>query len=96
MFIVLLKFSMNRNKASQFIMGHNEWIKNGFNDGVFLLVGSLKPSLGGAVLAHKISKDDLLKRIDADPFVTENVVSAEILEIDPNQVIPEMDFLKKK
>jgi hypothetical protein len=35
MFIVLLKFSSNRGKASQFVERHKEWIKRGFDDGVF-------------------------------------------------------------
>ena len=37
MFIALLKFSDNKGKASQFMEGHKEWIKRGFDDGVFLL-----------------------------------------------------------
>ena len=47
MFIVLLRFSDNKGQAGQFMEGHNEWIKRGFDDGVFLLVGSLQPSMGG-------------------------------------------------
>jgi len=46
MFIVLLKFSDNKGQAGEFMEGHNEWIKRGFDDGVFLLVGSLQPGLG--------------------------------------------------
>ena len=30
MFIVLLKLSDNKAQASEFIGGHNEWIKRGF------------------------------------------------------------------
>ena len=47
MFVVLLKFSDNKGKASQLMEGHKEWIKRNFDDGVFLLVGSLQPNLGG-------------------------------------------------
>ena len=50
MFIVLFKFSDNKGKASQFMDGHKEWIKRGFDDGVFLLVGSLQPKLGGGIV----------------------------------------------
>ena len=35
--------------------GHKEWIKRGFDDGVFVLVGSLQPSLGGGIVAHNTS-----------------------------------------
>lgn len=34
MFIVLLKFSGNKAQAGQFMEGHKEWIKRGFDDGV--------------------------------------------------------------
>ena len=85
MFLVLLKFSSNKGRASQFMEGHKAWIKRGFDDGVFLLVGSLQPNLGGGILAHNASLADLQSRVNADPFVAENVVRAEILEITPSK-----------
>ena len=59
MFIVLLKFSANKSQAGQYMEGHNTWIKQGFDDGVFLLVGSLQPNAGGGIVAHNISLADL-------------------------------------
>jgi len=81
MFIVLLRFSDNKDQASQFMEGHNEWITRGLEDGVFLVVGSLKPGPGGGILAHNTSLSALQGRVNDDPFVAHNVVSAEILEI---------------
>ncbi|MEW5756615.1 MAG: hypothetical protein AB1810_09960 [Pseudomonadota bacterium] len=86
MFVVLLKFSGDKGKAGQFMEGHNAWIKRGFEDGVFLLVGSLQPNLGGAILAHNTALPDLQRRVNDDPFVAEGVVNAEILEITPAKV----------
>ncbi len=93
MFIVLLKFSDNKGNASQFMKGHNEWIKRGFDDGVFLLVGSLQPKLGGGIVAHNTSLSDLQSRVSADPFVVENVVKAEILEITSSKADTRLNFL---
>ncbi len=93
MFIVLLKFSENKSQASQFMEGHNEWIKRGFDDGIFLLAGSLQPNSGGGVIAHNISLPDLQSRVNNDPFVAENVVSAEILEITPSKTDERLTFL---
>ncbi len=45
------------------------------------LVGGLQPNLGGAIVAHNTSLADLQTRVNEDPFVAENVVSAEVLEI---------------
>ena len=93
MFIVLLKFSDNKSQAGQFMEGHNEWIKRGFDDGVFLLVGSLQPNMGGSVVAYNTSLSDLQNRVNDDPFVAENIVSAEILEIAPAKADERLKFL---
>jgi len=93
MFIILLKFSDNKSQASEFMDGHKQWIKRGIDEGVFLIVGSLQPNLGGGILAHNTSLADLQGRVDDDPFVAKNVVSADILEITPSQVDERLKFL---
>ena len=93
MFVVLLKFAANKAQAGQFMEGHKEWIKRGFDDGVFLLVGNLQPRLGGGIVAHGTSLSDLQSRVNDDPFVAANVVSAEILEIAPSKTDERLNFL---
>jgi uncharacterized protein YciI len=93
MFIVLLRFSDNKANAGQFMEGHKAWLQRGFEDGVFLLAGSLQPNAGGGVLAYNTSLADLQGRVDADPFVAEQVVTAEIHEIAPAKADARLDFL---
>lgn len=93
MFIVLLKFAANKGQAGQFMEGHKEWIKRGFDDGVFLLAGSLQPNSGGGIVAHNTSLADLQDRVNDDPFVAENVVSAKILEITLSRADERLQFL---
>jgi uncharacterized protein YciI len=93
MFVVLLRFSDNKDRAGQFMEGHNEWIRRGFDDGVFLLVGSLQPKLGGGIMVHNTSLFDLQGRLKDDPFVRENVVTAEVLEITPSKAEERLKFL---
>jgi len=93
MFVVLLRFSGNKGRAGQFMEGHKEWIKCGFDEGVFLLVGNLQPNLGGGIVAHNTSLSDLQGRVSADPFVVEDVVSAEILEITPSRTDERLRFI---
>ncbi|MBI2716870.1 MAG: hypothetical protein HYX37_20855 [Rhizobiales bacterium] len=93
MFIVTLKFSDNKSNAGQFMEGHKAWIKRGFDDGVFLLVGNLQPNLGGGIVAHNTSLPALQSRVNDDPFVAENVVSAEILEIALSRTDQRLEFL---
>jgi uncharacterized protein YciI len=93
MFVVLLRFSDNKSRAGQFMDGHKQWIQRGFDDGIFLLVGNLQPGLGGGIVAHNTSLSDLQSRVKDDPFVAEDVVSAEILEIAPSRADGRLSFL---
>ena len=93
MFVVLLKFSDNKSQAGAHMDGHNNWIKQGFDDGVFLLVGSLQPSLGGAIVAQAATREELEARLNEDPFVAQKVVSAEIHEITPARADERLSFL---
>lgn len=93
MFIVFLRFSTNKNQAGHFMDEHKAWLKRGFDDGVFVLMGSLEPGLGGGILAHNTSLADLQSRVNGDPFVVENVVKAEIFELDPGKADERLQFL---
>jgi uncharacterized protein YciI len=94
MYVVLLKFAENKARAGEFMDGHNAWIRDGFEEGVFLAAGSLQPKAGGGILAHNTTPEALEARIQADPFVAERVVTAEVLEITPARTDPRLDFLK--
>ena len=93
MFIVLLRISTNKECASEFMEGHKAWIQRGFEAGVFLLVGSMKPMAGGGVLAHNISLQELEVLVASDPFVVEGVVTPEIIEISPARTDERLTFL---
>jgi uncharacterized protein YciI len=93
MFIVLLRFSTHRDKAAALMEAHKAWIQTGFDDGHFLMTGSLMPQAGGAILAQGLSHTELEARLAADPFVREGVVSAEIIEIAPSRVAPGLEAL---
>jgi uncharacterized protein YciI len=83
MFVIFLKFAENRHLAGAHLAAHNDWIRQGVDDGAFLLVGSLSGGQGGAIIAHGLARADLEKRLEADPFVAERVVAPEIVEIQP-------------
>lgn len=74
--------------------GHNAWLKSGFDKGVFHLAGTLQPKLGGAILAQNIPLEELQQLVQKDPFVAEEVVSAEIIEITPSVTSAQLAFLQ--
>jgi uncharacterized protein YciI len=93
MFVVLLKFTERRTLTGQFMEAHKQWLKSGFDAGVFLLAGSLNPQAGGGIVAHNTSLADLNDRVNHDPFVAERIVTAEIIDIAPARVDDRLKFL---
>ncbi len=94
MFNIILRFSDNKLKAPHFMQAHKDWIAKGFDDGVFISVGSLLPANGGVIWAYRESFEEISKRVGEDPFVKENIVTAEIQEISPARLDPRIDFLR--
>ncbi|MCA0871688.1 YciI family protein [Seohaeicola saemankumensis] len=92
MFTVFLKFSANRAAAPAHMEGHKAWLRQGFDDGVFLAAGSLAQG-GGAILAHATTEAELRARLAADPFVEHDVVTVELTEFTPSLTDPRLTFL---
>lgn len=93
MFIVFLRFSKEKDRASELIAAHNEWLARGMAEGVFLLVGSLLPRAGGVLVANDTTRADLEDRVRDDPFVANDVVSFEVFEISCKKADPRLAFL---
>ena len=93
MVIVLLKFSDNKSDASLHMSAHNQWLKQGIDEGVFLLAGSLKPALGGVILVNRLDRAEAEARIAEDPFVMHGVVTPEYLEVSPAIANESLSFL---
>jgi uncharacterized protein YciI len=56
MFVIFLKFAENRHLAGAHLESHNDWIRQGVDDGVFLLVGSVAGGQSGAIIAHGVAR----------------------------------------
>ncbi len=93
MYIVTLSLTAQKSKAPEFMAAHNAWIARGFDEGVFLLVGSLKPQGGGAILVAGSDRAALEQRIADDPFVQEGIAIPEIQEIAPARTDERLSFL---
>jgi len=84
MHIIFLKFGPNRAQAGQWMADHKRWMQQGIDDGSFLMTGSLDNAQGGAVLAVNVDREAIQQRVDQDPFVIHQVVTAEIHTVVPS------------
>jgi uncharacterized protein YciI len=94
MFVVLLRFAENKHLAREHMTSHNDWVRKGVDDAVFLLTGSISGGQGGAILSHGLTRADLEKRLEADPFVARRIVASEIIEIEPSAVDHRLAFMR--
>ena len=74
---------------------HNAWIAKGLADEVFLCVGSLDVG-GGFILANGEENKALVQRVMKDPFVENNVVTAEVHQVHVKLTAPELAHLAKE
>jgi len=93
MYIILLRFSRNRQAAADHMAGHKAWLAKGFEDGAFLMAGSIGPGQGGAVIARGASLEAVEEIVKSDPFVREDVVEAEILAFAASAARDDLRFL---
>jgi len=93
MFIITLTLTEHKTRAPGFMAAHNEWIARGVNDGLFLVVGGLKPQGGGFILAHNADRPAIEARVAEDPFVREGIVTPCIQEVSPARTDARLAFL---
>ncbi|HJS35311.1 MAG TPA: hypothetical protein VJ766_07460 [Pseudoxanthomonas sp.] len=84
MFVIFLRFDVNRALAGQWMSEHKQWIQDGIADGTFLMAGSLHDGGGGVVIAAGQSSVEIHERVARDPFVMHGVVTAEIHAVTPS------------
>ncbi len=94
MFVIFLRFTVDKERAPLFMALHNAWLRQGFDDGVFLLAGGLDAGQGGAILAQGESLNAIRSCVAADPFVIEGIVTPDIHAIAPGRTDARLDFLR--
>lgn len=92
-FVITLRFSGRRKDAALHQEGHRQWVERGFAAGRFLAVGSLAGAAGGCILAHDVTRAQLQRFLQADPFVAHGVVQAEIVAFTPARADRRLSFL---
>lgn len=96
MFIVTLSFAENRGEASQWMAGHKQWIADGFDQGLVLMVGSMADGAGGIMLLRGDDHDAVAQWVAQDPFVIHGVVGAHIQQFTPNRMVSQLEFLQEQ
>jgi uncharacterized protein YciI len=94
MFIILLTYTKPLDEVDRHLAGHRAWVKQGFEEGVFILSGGQRPRTGGALLALGDDRSDIQARVNHDPFVLAGVATADVIEVVPSTLDDRLDWLR--
>ena len=94
MFVIKLTYTKPLDQVDAFLSDHKAWVKQGFDEGIFLLSGGLRPRTGGLLLALGNDRQAIEERVSKDPFVLNSVASACVMEVVPSSLDDRLGFLR--
>lgn len=93
-FVIKLTYVKPVDEVDRFLSDHKAWVKKGFDEGVFLLSGGLRPRTGGLLLALGNDRGAIETRVSQDPFIVNSVASACIMEVMPSSLDERLGFVR--
>lgn len=80
MFILSLTYTADLSEVDRHIEPHMDWVKDGYDRGIFLASGRKNPRTGGVILARG-SRSEIDAIVAADPFTIHGVADYEVTEV---------------
>jgi uncharacterized protein YciI len=93
MFIVLLTYTAPLAEVERHLQPHVAWLNTCYGDGIFLASGPQQPRVGGAILAHGLSRAELDCRLAEDPFAQAGVANYQVVEVEVRLADTRLAFL---
>lgn len=85
--LLLLTYVRPLDEVDAHMKAHVDWIKQGFEAGVFLVAGRQEPRTGGVILARG-QRPEAEALAATDPFVTSGVATVEIVQFNASFATP--------
>ncbi|MGJ0451641.1 MAG: YciI family protein [Methylocystis sp.] len=93
-FLILLSYTKPLDEVDRWLDDHKAWVKQGFDDGVFVLSGGQRPRVGGAIIAVGDTREQVETRAAQDPFIDRGVATAQVIEVRPSTVDERVSLLR--
>ena len=94
MFIVTLTYLLPVEEVDALMHDHVEWLKKGYDDGLFIASGRRVPRTGGVILARSGDEQALRDPLARDPFVIHGAARCDVVEFTPSMTAPGAEVLK--
>ncbi|MRV72301.1 GTP cyclohydrolase [Duganella sp. FT92W] len=83
MFIISLTYLKPAEEIDALLAKHREYLREQYDNGMFLMSGRMVPRTGGVIIATADSKADIEAVIELDPFNEAGAASYTITEFVP-------------
>jgi uncharacterized protein YciI len=83
MFIITLTYLKPAEEIDALLAAHREFLREQYDNGMFLMSGRMVPRTGGVIIATADSKADIEAVIELDPFNEAGAASYAITEFVP-------------
>ncbi len=95
MFILSLTYTADLSEVDRHIEPHMDWVKDGYDRGIFLASGRKNPRTGGVILAHG-TRSEIDAIVAADPFTIHRVADYEVTEVMVTRTAEGLEGLKEE
>jgi uncharacterized protein YciI len=93
MFIVSLTYIRPLQEIDALLGAHVNWLRQGYEDGVFVASGRKVPRDGGVILARGVSRAELDARLADDPFARGGAARYDVTEFVPSMTAAGLEAL---
>ncbi|GAA1349599.1 YciI family protein [Falsarthrobacter nasiphocae] len=91
--VVELTYVQGPEAADRHMEAHREFLRGGYEDGLFVASGRKVPRTGGVILARG-SREVILERLALDPFSVHGVAEYAVTEFVPTMTSDELRGLR--
>ena len=94
MFIVTLTYLKPVEEIDALMHDHVEWLRRGYDEGLFIASGRRVPRTGGVILARSGDEAALRANLARDPFVVHGAARVDVVEFAASMTAPGAEVLK--
>ena len=87
--LILLDYVAPLDEIDALMEAHVEWLKKGFDEGVFVVAGRKDPRTGGVILVRG-KKDAVAALAESDPFVENGAARFDVVGFNASFALPEL------
>jgi len=95
MFIITLTYLKPAEEIDTLLAAHREYLREQYDNGMFLMSGRMVPRTGGIIVATADSRADIEAVIELDPFKEAGVASYAITEFVPTMTADILSAFKQ-